>query len=83
MSTNRTDTERHAPVEPQEEPMAELERQLIAEFLAPLGQTFRTLFARDDDEARRLLAEASRYATGRLTEVESRSHYVRHLRGEA
>ncbi len=68
---------------PMEEPLAELERQLINEFLAATGQEFRTLLARNDAAARALLAEASRYAAGRLTEVESRMHYLRHLRGEA
>ena len=41
---------------PMEEPLPELERQL--------------------------LADASLYATAKLTEVESRSHYLRSLRGE-
>jgi hypothetical protein len=40
------------------------------------------LLARDDQEARRLLAEASRYASVKLSEVEARSHYVRSLHGE-
>lgn len=69
--------------EPLEEPQAELETQMIKEYLARAGQDLHALRARGDEEARTLLAEASVYAAGRLTEIESRSHYLRHLRGEA
>lgn len=66
-----------------EEPLAELERQLISAYVAGAGQNLETLLARDDEDARKLLAEASLYASARLTEVESRSRYLRGLRGEA
>jgi hypothetical protein len=69
--------------EPLEEPLAELERQIIAAYLAGAGHDLQTLLARNDDEARRLLADASRYASERLTEVETRFHYIRNLHGEA
>jgi hypothetical protein len=65
-----------------EEPLAELERQLISAYVAGAGEDLETLLARDDEAARKLLAEASLYASGRLTEVESRSHYLHKLRGE-
>lgn len=68
---------------PLEQPLAELERELIAAYLAGAGQDFHTLIMRDDPEARQLLAEASRYASEKLSEVEARSRYVRHLHGEA
>ncbi|HEY5617790.1 MAG TPA: hypothetical protein VIK60_07580 [Vicinamibacterales bacterium] len=67
---------------PLEEPLAELERQLISAYVAGAGQDLETLLARDDEDARKLLAEASLYASARLTEVESRSHYLHKLRGE-
>jgi hypothetical protein len=67
---------------PLEEPLAELERQLISAYLAGAGHDFHALILRDDDTARQLLAEASRYAAGRLTEVEARSLYLRKLHGE-
>lgn len=67
---------------PLEEPLAELERQLISAYVAGAGQDLETLLARDDEDARKLLADASLYASARLTEVESRSHYLRTLRGE-
>jgi hypothetical protein len=41
------------------------------------------LRARDDDEARKILADASRYASTKLGEVEARSQYLRQLHGEA
>lgn len=67
---------------PIEEPLAELERQLISAYVAGAGQSLEALLARDDEAARKLLAEASLYASSRLTEVESRSHYLHKLRGE-
>jgi hypothetical protein len=40
------------------------------------------LLSRDDEEARKLLAEASRHAAGRMSEVEARFHYLRKLHGD-
>jgi hypothetical protein len=67
---------------PVEEPLAELERQLIGAYVAGAGEELEALLARDDEGALQLLAEASLYASVRLTEVESRSHYLHKLRGE-
>ena len=67
---------------PIQEPLAELERELITAYVAGAGQDLQQLLGRDDDQARSLLAAASLYATARLTEVETRSHYLRSLRGE-
>jgi hypothetical protein len=69
--------------QPIEEPLAALERELIAAYVAGAGQDVEVLAARHDEPARRLRADASLYASGRLTEVEARSHYLRSLRGEA
>jgi hypothetical protein len=65
-----------------EEPLAELERHLITAFLAGAGEDLHTLLTRHDDQARKLLTEASRYATDKLAEVEARSHYLRELHGK-
>jgi hypothetical protein len=65
-----------------EEPLAELERHLIGAYLAGTGEDFQDLLTRDDDHARKLLAEATRYASDKLAEVEARSHYLRQLHGE-
>ena len=65
-----------------EEPLAELERELITAYVAGTGQDVATLRSRNDDEARRVLAEASLYATARMSQVEARLHYLRSLRGD-
>ncbi len=66
---------------PIEEPLAELERGLMSEFVSASGHSLYDLLHRDDADARRLLTEAARYATLKLAEVETRSHYVRALHG--
>jgi hypothetical protein len=67
---------------PLEDPLAELERQLIHAYLAGAGQDFQTLISRSDDEAHRLLSEASQYASSKLSEIEARLHYLRTLHGQ-
>ena len=64
---------------PLEEPLAELERRLIDEYLRNLGHDPEALRQRGDAQARALLTDASQYAALKLTEVESRAHYVRNL----
>ena len=61
------------------DPFARLELGLIDEFLRLRGHDPADLRARTDPEARRLLTEASTYAATRLTEVESRAHYVHEM----
>jgi hypothetical protein len=68
--------------QPVEEPSAELERRLINEYLAAAGHDLASLLARHDDEAKKILTDASFYASCKLVEVESRSHYVHNLHGE-
>ena len=58
------------------DPFARLEQRLISDYLTALGHDPEALRARGDGEARRLLTQASTYAATRLTEVESRAHYV-------
>ena len=67
---------------PIEEPLAELERLLIDEFIRKAGHEPRTLRTRTDPAARSVLTDASTYAAARLAEVEARLHYLRRLRGE-
>jgi hypothetical protein len=66
---------------PLKEPLAELERNLIDAYLAGAGQSFHDLMTRDDDAARQRLAEASLYASERLSEIEARAHFLRKLHG--
>lgn len=68
--------------QPLHDPLAEIERQLISAYVAGAGHELSKLLARTDDDARRLLAEASRYASARLSEIEARSHYLHKLHGE-
>ena len=67
---------------PVEEPLAELERHLIAAYVAGGGEDLHDLRTRTDDAARRILAEASRYASVKLTEIEARFHYLHTLHGD-
>jgi hypothetical protein len=66
-------------VPPIEEPLAELERALIDEYIRSAGHDPQALRARGDEAAHKLLIAASVYAATKLTEVESRAHYVRDL----
>jgi len=70
-------------VTPMKDPLTLLENELITAYLAGTGHDVAALRARHDAEARKLLAAASLYASTRLTEVESRLHYLHSLRGEA
>jgi hypothetical protein len=68
---------------PIEEPLAELERHLIAAYVAGAGHDLHDLRTRTDEAARNLLAEASRYASTRLSEIEARFQYLQTLHGNA
>lgn len=59
--------------------LAELERAFIEEFLRARGHTMTTLRELSSETASVLLKEASVYASGRLTEVESRAQFVSDL----
>ena len=73
MATDRID------VPPLEEPLAELERRIIDEYIRDHGHDPAALRASPDAQARKLLVDAAIYAATRLSEVEARSHYVREL----
>ena len=66
-----------------EDPNAQLEMALIDEFLRALGLDRQKLHDLPKNQARRLRREASAYATARLTEVESRAHFVHEIHGAA
>ena len=59
-----------------------LEQAFIEEFLRGRGYSLGTVHALPEDEAKRLLREASIYAAGKLAEVEARSHYVHEIHRE-
>jgi hypothetical protein len=73
MAADRTD------IRPLEEPLAELERRIIEDYIRDHGHEPAALRASADPTARRILTDASVYAATRLSEVEARSHYVREL----
>lgn len=64
-----------------ESPLAEIEHQLMAAYVAGAGRSLEELQSRTDEVAQALLADASRYASGKLSEIEARSHYVQALHG--
>jgi len=59
-----------------EHPLSQLERAFIDEFLRLRGYDVGTLRQLPDDTATALLKQATMYASGRLTEVESRARFV-------
>ena len=70
------------PVNKIEEPLAQLERELMTAYVAGAGEDIETLTSRTDEHARRLLVDASMYASSRLSEIEARLHYLSSLRGQ-
>ena len=62
-------------------PLVGLERTLINEFLRARGLDPESLDGLGEAERHALMAEASTYASMRLTEIESRSHFVDELHG--
>jgi hypothetical protein len=66
---------------PLQPPLGNLERMLIDEFLRVRGVDLEALDKLSESERHELLAEASSYASTRLTEIESRSHFVQELHG--
>jgi hypothetical protein len=67
------------PAEPHGDPLSQLERAFIEEFLHGRGYHLNTLRQLPNDQANALMREASAYASGRLTEVETRAHLVEDL----
>jgi hypothetical protein len=61
-------------------PLGQLERSLIDEYVRARGHDPRRLAELPDAEREELLKQASVYASSRMAEVESRSHYVHEIR---
>ncbi len=64
---------------PLQAPLGQLERALIDEFVRGRGYDPAHLAGLPEEERETLLKEASVYASGRLTEVESRSHFIHEI----
>jgi hypothetical protein len=69
-------------IPPMEEPLAELERLIIDDYVRGAGHDPATIHSQHDEASRKLLASAVGFAAGRLAEVECRSHYLRKLHGQ-
>jgi hypothetical protein len=65
-----------------EDPEGQLEQALIEEFLRARGLDSVTLHTLPDDKAKRVLTEASVYASARLAEVDARAHFVHRIHGD-
>lgn len=61
------------------DPLAQLERTFIDEFLRARGVDPRALRQLPEVEAKSLLRAASVYAAMKLTEVEARAHFVHEI----
>ena len=65
--------------DPPEPPLGQLEESLIAEFVRSRGYDPAQLAHLPEAEWQKLLTDASIYASGKLMEVEARSHFVHQL----
>lgn len=63
-------------VAPLQAPLGDLERTLIDEFLQMHGYDALRLSSLADDTRQALLSEASVYASAKLAEINSRSHFI-------
>ena len=77
MSNERIDV---VPLQP---PLGQLEDALIDEFIRARGYDPANLASLPEEDRESLLKEASVYASTRLMEVESRSHFVHEIHGSA
>ncbi len=64
-----------------EDRQAELSRKYLEEYLASRGHTWESVHALPPDQARKLLIEASTYASDKMAEVQMRAHMVDALHG--
>ncbi len=58
-----------------------LEKGLIDEYLGKRGYDRGSLKKLPEDEARRLMTEASIYASGKLTEIETKARFKQDIKG--
>jgi hypothetical protein len=63
-------------------PLEQLEQSLIAEYIQAKGYDPQKLAEVSPDVRVKLLIEASVYASGKLVEVEARSHYLHDVHGD-
>jgi hypothetical protein len=64
-----------------EEAHAELEKCLIDEYLKGKGYTLESLKKLTEDEAHRIMSEASTYVSCKLAEIENKARYKQNIQG--
>lgn len=64
-----------------EDKTAELARSFIEERLKGQGYSLKTICDLPEEEAKRVMIDASVYASVKLAEVEDKAHFVRSLHG--
>ncbi len=64
-----------------EDKQAELARSFIEERLRSQGFSLKTICELPEEEAKRLMIDASIYASVKLAEVEDKAHFVRAIHG--
>jgi hypothetical protein len=72
---------RHVDTSVLEDPLGRLERALIDEFVRRQGHDPVRLHELPEPQRHAILKDASTYAAGKLTEVESRAHFVHDIHG--
>jgi hypothetical protein len=65
-----------------EDPEGHLENALIDEFLRSRDLDSQALRTLSHDDMKRVMTEASAYASARLAEIESRAHFVHEIHGK-
>ena len=65
---------------PEDEARALLEKGLIDEYLKDKGYDRESLKKLPKDEARQIMTEASIFASGKLSEIETKAHYKQKLK---
>ncbi len=66
-----------------EDPQSQLERAFIDELLRLRGYDRAKLHELPEQQVELLMKQASAYASGKLTEIESRAHFVHEIHGGA
>jgi hypothetical protein len=64
-----------------EDKQAELARSFIEERLHSQGYSLKDICQLPEEEAKRIMIDASIYASVKLTEVEDKAHFVRSIHG--
>ena len=75
-----TDSLKNSSPSPEDETRALLEQGLIDEYLKDKGYDREGLKKLPKDEARRIMIEASTFASGKLSEIETKARYKKNLR---